>query len=41
MIMLLEGAFVLSGATRDPGPLRAAGRSMVVLARSAIEPPPA
>jgi AcrR family transcriptional regulator len=36
MIMLLEGAFVLSRATRDPEPLLAAGRSMVELARSAL-----
>jgi AcrR family transcriptional regulator len=36
MIMLLEGAFVLSRAGRDPEPLRAAGRAMVELARSTI-----
>lgn len=35
MIMLLEGAFVLSRAARDGEPLRAAGRSMVELARAA------
>lgn len=37
MIMLLEGAFVLSRAARDPEPLRAAGRSIVDLTRCAIE----
>lgn len=36
MIMILKGAFVLSRATRDPEPLRAAGRSMVELARGAL-----
>jgi AcrR family transcriptional regulator len=36
MIMLLEGAFLLSRATRDPEPLRAAGRSIVALARSVL-----
>ena len=36
MIMLLEGAFVLSRASRDPEPLLAAGRAMVELARSAL-----
>jgi hypothetical protein len=35
MIMLLEGAFVLSRAARDGEPLRAAGRSMVELTRAA------
>jgi hypothetical protein len=37
MIMILEGAFVLSRAARDPEPLHAAGRSMVELARAPIE----
>ncbi|WP_028933193.1 TetR/AcrR family transcriptional regulator [Pseudonocardia spinosispora] len=36
MIMLLEGAFVLSRASRDPEPLHTAGRAIVELARSAI-----
>ncbi|HEY9416147.1 MAG TPA: TetR/AcrR family transcriptional regulator [Pseudonocardia sp.] len=36
MIMLLEGAFVLARAGRDPQPLHAAGRSMVALARGAL-----
>jgi AcrR family transcriptional regulator len=36
LIMLLEGAFVLSRARRDPEPLLAAGRSMVALARTAL-----
>jgi AcrR family transcriptional regulator len=38
MIMLLEGAFVLSRAARDPEPLLAAGRSIVELTRSALSP---
>jgi AcrR family transcriptional regulator len=37
MIMILEGAFVLSRAARDPAPLRVAGRSMAELLRTAIE----
>ncbi|MEV5375863.1 TetR/AcrR family transcriptional regulator [Streptomyces nondiastaticus] len=37
LIMILEGAFVLSRAARDREPLRAAGRSMAALLRSAIE----
>ncbi|WP_151481289.1 TetR/AcrR family transcriptional regulator [Streptomyces albicerus] len=37
MIMMLEGAFVLSRAARDPEPLRVAGRSMAELLRTAIE----
>jgi AcrR family transcriptional regulator len=37
MIMILEGAFVLSRAARDPEPLRVAGRSMAELLRTAIE----
>jgi len=36
MIMLLEGAFILSRTGRDPEPLRAAGRSMVELARCTL-----
>jgi AcrR family transcriptional regulator len=40
MIMILEGAFVLSRAARDPGPLHVAGRSMVELARAATQPAP-
>jgi hypothetical protein len=37
MIMILEGAFVLSRASRDPEPLHIAGRSVAGLARTAIE----
>ncbi|MFF3334870.1 TetR/AcrR family transcriptional regulator [Streptomyces sp. NPDC002888] len=37
MIMILEGAFVLSRAARDPEPLRVAGRSMATLLRAALE----
>ncbi len=37
MIMILEGAFVLSRAARDPEPVHTAGRSMVELARAPIE----
>ncbi|MCF3102341.1 TetR/AcrR family transcriptional regulator [Streptomyces roseoverticillatus] len=37
LIMILEGAFILSRASRDREPLRAAGRSMAALLRSAIE----
>ncbi|MEO3873693.1 TetR/AcrR family transcriptional regulator [Nonomuraea sp. B12E4] len=37
MIMLLEGAFVLCRAARDPEPLRVAGGSMAVLLRAALE----
>jgi AcrR family transcriptional regulator len=40
MIMILEGAFVLSRAARDPMPLHVAGRSMVELARVATQPAP-
>jgi AcrR family transcriptional regulator len=36
MVMLLEGAFVLSRAARDPEPLHAAGRAMVELARPVL-----
>ncbi|MEU1711066.1 TetR/AcrR family transcriptional regulator [Streptomyces sp. NPDC005706] len=36
MIMMLEGAFMLSRATRDPEPLRIAGRSMANLLHTAI-----
>ncbi|MCS0603498.1 TetR/AcrR family transcriptional regulator [Streptomyces sp. LP11] len=35
MIMMLEGAFMLSRAARDPKPLRVAGRSMAELLRAA------
>ncbi|MFD9271622.1 TetR/AcrR family transcriptional regulator [Streptomyces goshikiensis] len=38
MIMMLEGAFMLSRAARDPEPLRVAGRSMATLLRTAISP---
>ncbi|MFJ6797285.1 TetR/AcrR family transcriptional regulator [Streptomyces sp. NPDC091268] len=38
MIMILEGAFMLSRAARDPEPLRVAGRSMATLLRTAITP---
>jgi AcrR family transcriptional regulator len=37
MIMILEGAFVLSRAARDPEPLRVAGRSVAELTRGAIQ----
>lgn len=36
MIMMLEGAFMLSRAARDPEPLRVAGRSMAQLLRTAV-----
>ncbi|MFF3019438.1 TetR/AcrR family transcriptional regulator [Streptomyces sp. NPDC057939] len=36
MVMMLEGAFMLSRAARDPEPLRVAGRSMANLMRTAI-----
>lgn len=36
MVMMLEGAFMLSRAARDPEPLRVAGRSMATLLRTAI-----
>ena len=36
MIMLLEGGFLLSRASRDPEPLRAAGGAMVELAPSVL-----
>jgi AcrR family transcriptional regulator len=39
MIMILEGAFVLSRAARDPEPLRVAGRSMAELLRGAMPRP--
>ncbi|WP_330242083.1 TetR/AcrR family transcriptional regulator [Streptomyces sp. NBC_00525] len=35
MVMMLEGAFMLSRAARDPQPLRVAGRSMAALFRAA------
>jgi AcrR family transcriptional regulator len=38
MIMLLEGAFVLSRAAHDREPVRAAGRTMVELTRAALQP---
>ncbi|MFI6512693.1 TetR/AcrR family transcriptional regulator [Streptosporangium sp. NPDC050855] len=37
MIMILEGAFVLSRAARDPEPLRVAGRSMAEMLLRAVE----
>ncbi|MFI0192755.1 TetR family transcriptional regulator C-terminal domain-containing protein [Streptomyces sp. NPDC017082] len=36
MVMMLEGAFMLSRAARDPEPLRVAGRSMAALLHTAI-----
>ncbi|MEU0059472.1 TetR/AcrR family transcriptional regulator [Streptomyces sp. NPDC006334] len=36
MIMMLEGAFMLSRAARDPEPLRVAGRSMAELLRTTV-----
>ncbi|MFF4321348.1 TetR/AcrR family transcriptional regulator [Streptomyces sp. NPDC001568] len=36
MVMMLEGAFMLSRAARDPEPLRVAGRSMASLMRTTI-----
>ncbi|MDX3310745.1 TetR/AcrR family transcriptional regulator [Streptomyces sp. ME08-AFT2] len=36
MIMMLEGAFMLSRAARDPEPLRVAGRSMADLLRATL-----
>ena len=36
MICLLEGAFVLSRASRSPEPIHAAGRSITALTRAAI-----
>ncbi|MEW2132896.1 TetR/AcrR family transcriptional regulator [Streptomyces sp. NPDC005435] len=36
MVMMLEGAFMLSRAARDPEPLRVAGRSMAKLLNTAI-----
>ncbi|MEU9028591.1 TetR/AcrR family transcriptional regulator [Streptomyces sp. NPDC048383] len=36
MVMMLEGAFMLSRAARDPEPLRVAGRSMADLLRTAV-----
>lgn len=38
LVMLLEGAFMLSRAARDPEPLRVAGRSMAALVRAASRP---
>jgi AcrR family transcriptional regulator len=38
MVMMLEGAFMLSRAARDPEPMRVAGRSMATLLRTAITP---
>jgi AcrR family transcriptional regulator len=40
LIMLLEGAFLLSRAGREPGPLHTAGRAVVELTRAAIQDPP-
>ncbi|CAM3449963.1 TetR/AcrR family transcriptional regulator [Isoptericola cucumis] len=40
MIMLTEGAFLLGRTTRDPGPLRAAGRTMGTLVQSALDATP-
>lgn len=37
MIMILEGAFVLSRAARDPEPLLVAGHSMAEMTRAAID----
>ncbi|MET9701274.1 TetR/AcrR family transcriptional regulator [Streptomyces sp. NPDC006529] len=37
MIMMLEGAFMLSRAARDPEPLRVAGRSMAALLRTVLD----
>ncbi|MGK5543196.1 TetR/AcrR family transcriptional regulator [Streptomyces sp. URMC 127] len=37
LVMILEGAFILSRAARSREPLRAAGQSMAVLLRSAME----
>ncbi|OLT36535.1 TetR family transcriptional regulator [Actinomadura sp. CNU-125] len=39
MIMILEGAFVLARAARDPEPVHAAGRSMAELTRRALGRP--
>ncbi|MBE1536085.1 TetR/AcrR family transcriptional regulator [Actinomadura algeriensis] len=39
MIMILEGAFVLARASRDPEPVHAAGRSMAALTRRALDRP--
>lgn len=36
MVMMLEGAFMLSRAARDPEPLRVAGRSMAKLLHAAM-----
>ncbi|GAA2656477.1 TetR/AcrR family transcriptional regulator [Streptomyces spororaveus] len=36
MVMMLEGAFMLSRAARDPEPLRVAGRSMAELLRTVL-----
>ncbi len=36
MIMMLEGAFMLGRAARDPEPLRVAGRSMAELLRTTV-----
>jgi AcrR family transcriptional regulator len=36
MIMMLEGAFMLSRATRNPDPLRVAGHSMATLLHTAL-----
>ncbi|MFI5829740.1 TetR/AcrR family transcriptional regulator [Streptomyces sp. NPDC051578] len=38
MVVMLEGAFMLSRAARDPEPLRVAGRSMATLLRTALSP---
>ncbi|MFB8029370.1 TetR/AcrR family transcriptional regulator [Streptomyces sp. NPDC056465] len=36
MVMMLEGAFMLSRSARSPEPLRVAGRSMAALMRAAV-----
>jgi AcrR family transcriptional regulator len=41
LIMLLEGAFVLCRAARDPEPLRTAGRAMAQLLEAAVAQPEA
>ncbi|MEU5756902.1 TetR/AcrR family transcriptional regulator [Streptomyces sp. NPDC047829] len=39
LVMMLEGAFMLSRATRDPEPLRVAGRTMAHLLRTTLTEP--
>jgi hypothetical protein len=39
MIMILEGAFILGRAARDPEPLRTAGKAMVELAAPVVATP--